>query len=637
MANDTTMTADDQFDAALGLPGPGGQFGDEMRLAGGMTPDVLNELGGGQTEPFSPPAPEVAPPAVESQYEVLDGSTVSNEFGAFTGTPIPEDLKKRPEGEIPAGFEEFAADIPEGFEEFAAPADQAIPEGFEEFAAPVEGAPEKPLPTEAELAAETEGKGGALGEAIGGIQPGTQEAAEDVEKAEEFTGLRGLGASLRGMVREKKEALNKELDRLDAEIMEDEEIGLGETAKATGTMALKTLGAGASLLGEGLLDAALRTVKSIIPEAAEEKIAEKGGDALKAIGQTKAGQVGLQALSQGMEAWEGFKEKHPNAASAIGSTLQIAEVIPVGKAASLAKKPVGAAVKKTADVVGEVGERVAKKAAKEGIEAGVRKGAARRITKAKELVAESATARNQRNAFSQGRLKIDEPSKLKEFLLGTKRPEIVPSPRAQRGVDVLYERVGNVPTKPGKLFDASVKEGTKMAQDLAPKLQKIQVDDTVRSQLKKATDSIRKDVVNNEKLLIPDGDRAKLEKVLKKMDEAQNMDDVWKARIEYDMITPESVKGVDIQSGDMAVFRNSVWKDSRGQMNDVLDQVASKVDVDVKKNFDDMSSLFEMQENIIQRVPEFAKQKQGLLSKSNLIKAAIGAAGAGGVTGVLNL
>ena len=94
-------------------------------------------------ESFTPPSPAVEESPLASQYEVLDGSTVSNEFGSFTGTPVPEDLKKKPEVDL-SEFEEFAitpdeeeapqdvAGVIEGFEEFAAePTDEEAPEPVE--------------------------------------------------------------------------------------------------------------------------------------------------------------------------------------------------------------------------------------------------------------------------------------------------------------------------------------------------------------------------------------------------------------------------------------------------------------------------------------------------------------------------
>lgn len=109
--------------------------------------------------------------------------------------------------------------------------------------------------------------------------------------------------------------------------------GLGETTLQVG-------GQGAGLIGD-ITGAGLKLggklLSAITPDAIEKPVV----DSVKAAGlsllQTPLGQAGVKALQQGMEYYDQWKNQHPSEAANLESVVNIASIVPVGKAGQFGK------------------------------------------------------------------------------------------------------------------------------------------------------------------------------------------------------------------------------------------------------------------------------------------------------------
>ena len=82
---------------------------------------------------------------------------------------------------------------------------------------------------------------------------------------------------------------------------------------------------GASIVGDGL--------SAIVPDSVEEPIKQKIKEGLDFIATSDAGKAGLEALSEGVEAWKAWEKANPRAAENVKSVVDIGSVLyPAAKA-----------------------------------------------------------------------------------------------------------------------------------------------------------------------------------------------------------------------------------------------------------------------------------------------------------------
>lgn len=126
--------------------------------------------------------------------------------------------------------------------------------------------------------------------------------------------------------------------------------------QSVGESILQTVGQGAGLIGDVAFSGVSRLASAITPDAIEKPVVEAGKKLI-----TKA--VSTPLVSGAVSKYQKFAEEQPRAASNIGAVGNIASMIPVGKAGSVAGKVVGKTALNTAKVVGKAGEQVATKGA----------------------------------------------------------------------------------------------------------------------------------------------------------------------------------------------------------------------------------------------------------------------------------
>lgn len=168
---------------------------------------------------------------------------------------------------------------------------------------------------------------------------------------------------------------------------------IGESAKqrsANVGMAIERQAAGEQGLGSTLLQTAgeatglafgdapgevLSSATNLVPEGVKEPIKETG----IAILQTDIGQAGLQALSQGMDAYNSWKEANPVVAENLESVVNISAAVPVGKIVGATGKAGVSAIKSTTKKAIPSPKKI-DDIIREGIEKGIRPSVAGKNT-----------------------------------------------------------------------------------------------------------------------------------------------------------------------------------------------------------------------------------------------------------------
>jgi hypothetical protein len=124
-------------------------------------------------------------------------------------------------------------------------------------------------------------------------------------------------------------------------IVKGERISTGEVLNSTiGEKALQTIGQLAALPFD-VLNEGLKAGYNTLPEGAREGL-ESG---LKAVAETEGGQAGLQALGQGVEAYQEWANNNPREAQNLEAVVNIASALPIGAGAKVGVRAGETAVK----------------------------------------------------------------------------------------------------------------------------------------------------------------------------------------------------------------------------------------------------------------------------------------------------
>lgn len=122
---------------------------------------------------------------------------------------------------------------------------------------------------------------------------------------------------------------------------------LGATLVKAPRRAFRTIGQAAGLVGDIGGELLKSGYETLVPESTQETI--KTG--LKNVGNTALGQMGINAAKSGYESYQTFKKNYPDAAKDLEATVNIASLLPMGKAATLVKPAAKEAVNIGRDAV----------------------------------------------------------------------------------------------------------------------------------------------------------------------------------------------------------------------------------------------------------------------------------------------
>ncbi len=114
------------------------------------------------------------------------------------------------------------------------------------------------------------------------------------------------------------------------------------------------------------------------------------------------------------------------------------------------------------------------------------------------------------------------------------------------------------------------------------------------------------------------------------------MNDVWEARVNYDSSIPANVKNATEASSPEIWERKQMWLQNRALLNNVINDTESGLGETSQKAFSDMSSMYDGQHNISQKIR--VETKPSLTLKGEILrrvgKGAIGYT-AGSITNAL--
>ncbi|RLI72286.1 MAG: hypothetical protein DRP02_02410 [Candidatus Gerdarchaeota archaeon] len=391
-------------------------------------------------------------------------------------------------------------------------------------------------------------------------------------------------------------------------------------------------------------DIAFKTISDIAGAALPEDLKQAFGVVGGEVAETETFQSAIAALESSLEDWEKFAEKNPRIAGNVEGLIGLSEVVPVAemsigtlnlfkksapKFMELLKKSPRAAKELVDDakVVPEFAEMAAEQRALDlEKRIGTRKG-----KRVQEKIKEPETARTAREALGQGRV---DPAKrgFWQKVIGGKKGKIIPTEEVDRATDVILRDIAKPDTSnPQKLFNQVKDTGIQKAKKLKPKLQKIPVDDTARGQIDDAIKIMEEEVLKDERVfsLLSGKEKKAITRYVEDLKNAKNLDEIWEARTKYDRSVPKNTKQATDLSDSTLQDRQTAWLDSRRHGNKILKEATEGLeDISIVDDFADMSSLFEVRQNMIQRAPELLKPEKGIFTRKNLIKAGLGAGGA---------
>tara|TARA_R100001530_G_C4319635_1_gene155349 strand:+ start:1764 stop:3149 length:1386 start_codon:yes stop_codon:yes gene_type:complete len=366
----------------------------------------------------------------------------------------------------------------------------------------------------------------------------------------------------------------------------------------------------------GAGDVAFEGLRSTFRTLASESVEQKVGEAGKSFLDSDLGKQALTALEIGSDAYGEFKKEHPTAAANMEGLANIVGAIPAVKGTQAVIKPVKTGIKQAKDVAESAVTKV--------------KGVLpekRGISKIEELVAPKQTKKEIERALEQGRVIRGDRGKVGTVILG-KKPDIVElEDKLKRAAITVQSRIKNA----DKLTDAELAvkakaEISSLAQTMKPTLQKTKVtranqDNVLDSWL----DVKQRQVDAPEYEFQPKAftkDQELFERQLLKISDADNLDDIWKIRKDYDSQIKRAVKEADSKSPEATQFRREMWLDNRRILNGVIEDMTDLMEGSAKKSFDELEDLYRIRQNIISRADITKKGKPGLFVPANLLRGA---------------
>lgn len=384
------------------------------------------------------------------------------------------------------------------------------------------------------------------------------------------------------------------------------EIKTAVTGKPLGP--LESLRTGLHIVGDvagGVGDVVSGGIKGIagavIPEPIKKGLSTVGHSILN----TDLGKAGLQALGQGMDAYNSFKEKNPEIAKDLESIVNIASVIPAGKA-----------VQGTGRTVLGTVENVSKKGVK-ALETSLEKGATKKalnlikpeLSKAEKIIAV------QKGLATQGKL-------------GTIK--IAPSPRE---IEIANEVKGIIKSKkPLKNLEEINNEVTRLADEVKEEvLKNPSIYKADKNEIKTILESAK-----NESGIVFGNDKPAYDAVINLMNSkieksGNTLSGLLEARKAFDSeIKSKFGQGIFGEAGDNA--RRNAIKDVRTKINDYISEKLPTDNV-YKDSLKKQNLLLEASENVAQKTSKLV-DKTVLDRANSFIRAnpALSLAGAGGLT-----
>lgn len=241
-----------------------------------------------------------------------------------------------------------------------------------------------------------------------------------------------------------------------------------------------------------------------------------------------------------------------------------------------------------------------------------------------EVVSAKGTQRQMEEAIAEWRVK-PWATGIRKFLFGSK-PQVIDKQSIQNAAGTISREIKNPAYKqPTKLFSQIDDLIETKAKSVAKDLKTLNIWSFTKDKAK-TYKLIQNGIIDNDavnKLMTPKEIKS-LKTAIDWIKKAKTADDLWTARKALDLATPDSVKRASSISSDILQYRNSLWKQARSEINDLIEASAEKYGKEwVKDIFKTMSELYQAQYNILSKAGKIVKETTWLLSKQNIKKAAV--------------
>lgn len=241
-----------------------------------------------------------------------------------------------------------------------------------------------------------------------------------------------------------------------------------------------------------------------------------------------------------------------------------------------------------------------------------------------EVVSSKWTQRQMAEAIAEWRVK-PWATWIKKFLLGSK-PQVIEKQSIQNAAKTISSEIKNPAYKqPTKLYEQIDNLIETKAKWISSELKDIKIGSFTKDKANtyKLIENgiLKNDAVNK---LMTNKEINSLKNAIQSIKKAKTADDLWEARKILDLSTPDSVKKASSVSSDILQYRNSIWRQARSEINDLIENAAEKFGKWwVKNTFKSMSELYQVQDNILSKAGKIVKWTSWLLSSENLKRAAI--------------
>ena len=328
---------------------------------------------------------------------------------------------------------------------------------------------------------------------------------------------------------------------------------------------------------KGLFNLITKATGALTLGQTEEEIRGKLSAPFSKIAKSDIGRSGLEALSKGFNAYEGWKAKNPKDAANIEASISFGDLL---LASGVTKKIVGKGTAKLA-----------------------------------EKIAPKLTSKEIRVALKEGR--VVRTGRFGKIL--GKADKVKVNNRVLNSADTLLGRIAGVKKmNDAQIANAAGKEIAKISNNIAPDLQKVKLLDETKDSIidswatVKETQQTQSQFFTGKALEVS---QKNFDDAVAQMIIADNADDLWRTIIHYDNTVKSNIKSATSQSSDALQEAKDVWLDSRRILRDALDDVTNQIpDAKIANEFRAMSNLYTAKNNII-NAGRFEKGKGNIFKR----------------------
>lgn len=360
----------------------------------------------------------------------------------------------------------------------------------------------------------------------------------------------------------------------------------------------------------GITDIGGEVISELTPDFIKRKIDD--------VFQTEGGQKALEAIQGGVEAWEGFKNENPRIAEQVEGVVNIGSLLLEGKAGlEAAKGGINLSKRTLRTTVNKIDDLKNFRNAKN-------------VRSIEDKIAPGINSREMKKIISEGRVSAGKESKL----FGRKKDLVTQSKRIKRAAGVVKKRIpGANKMDDFQLANATNKEITSISNRLRPQLSRVNVTTKERGLIDDAWSTIKKRHLSDPELSTVPGFSKSEANFQRFIDEIKtpvrnpdgtfrqkNLNDIWELRKSYDDSVKANIKNAGPTSPSDLQFKKQIWLERREIFNDLIFNMGERLPQSPKKLFSEMSDLYMVRNNVINKAKIATEDIPGVLSPATIRK-----------------